>query len=275
MVKTVQSRKRGQGADFWVGYLGIKRTIEFLHKYLGEDKYTYLKEVFDRLGEDEYQYGTEVKLSRIPSLESLVKSLPLTGDFFVDEAIKQIKDSEQYYRIKALDEDAGWNVRDQHMARLITTIISRFQQKMICWLHNTHTGDMFYVKEFHDNKKYSAMTVLRKLYHDKVYSIGLVSYDGTVTASDHWYGKVRQFKLNPSIKDSVGDLFHNSLGKNFMLILRGNTNQNLLNLMHKYWYQRFIGGVYDPDNEIEGHYVHGQLYPEFDALIYFDRTTAL
>jgi erythromycin esterase-like protein len=120
----------------------------------------------------------------------------------------------------------------------------------------------------------SASTLLKRTFGQQVYSIGLLTYAGTVTAAPEWYGRTTRFNLNPSIKGSFGYLFHESIDNDFMLILR-NGDPQLQQLLNRPMFERFIGGVYDPKNEIESHYVHAELYPQFDAILFYNYTQAI
>lgn len=155
------------------------------------------------------------------------------------------------------------------MSRIVTDLLTYTGSKMICWLHNTHSGNGEFVREFKDKGQTSAAALLKQKYGPQVYSIGLLTDEGTVMASNRWYGPTIKFNLNPGIEGSYEDLFHNSNIGDFMLILR-NGNPQLLQLLYKPRYERFIGGAYDPNHELESHYVHAQIYPQFDAIVFFD-----
>jgi len=67
--------------------------------------------------------------------------------------------------------------------------------------------------------------LLQQKYGSQVYSVGILIYTGTVTAFNHWYGDIIKFNLNPSIQKSFGDLFQQTVNRNFMLNLRNGNPQ--------------------------------------------------
>lgn len=247
---------------------GITDTLKLLYNNLPNQRNLIqrIMNIWQNFNSNEYNYGNSGQ-----SIENEVNQLQLTGNFFIDQTILQLQEAERYYRIKNQNESQGWNLRDQHMARVITDLLNYTGSKMICWLHNTHSGNASFVQEFKNIGETSAAAILKQSYGSQVYSIGLLTYSGTVTASDHWYGPTIKFNLNPGIEGSFEDLFHESIGGDFMLILR-NSDPQLLQLLSIPEYERFIGGAYSPQNEIRDHYVHAQIYPQFDALVFFDQS---
>lgn len=260
---------------FGLDIFGIITTLNYLSYNLPNqgDLIQTMVQTWSNFNPNEYGYGDAVANGSANSVENVAAQLQFTGDFFLDQCIALVKEGEEYYRKKSLNEPTGWNLRDTHMARIVRDLVQYYQAKMVCWLHNTHTGDVTYVKEFNDEGKFSAATLLRRLFGNQLYCIGLLAYTGTVTASDHWYGPTIKFNLNPSIEGSVGDLFHDAVGKNFMLILRGGSPM-VLRLLSAPRYERFIGGAYNPNNELRDHYVHAQIYPQFDAVVFYEQTHA-
>jgi erythromycin esterase-like protein len=250
---------------------GIISTLRYLSYNLSNQNELLEKisSVFSNFNPNEYNYGYSST-----SVENEVNKLQFTNDFFLDQCIALLKEGEEYYRKKAQNEAIGWNLRDTHMARVIMNLVNEYNAKMVCWLHNTHTGNADAVREFRDEGKISAATLLKRALGKQVYSIGLLTYTGTVTASDHWYGPTIKFKLNPSIKGSFGELFHNAVDGNFILILKDG-DPRLLQLISIPEYERFIGGAYNPNNELRDHYVHAQLYPQFDAIVFYNYSNSI
>lgn len=249
---------------------GIVSTLKYLLYNLPNQQSLIQKisSVWSNFDSQEYNYGDSGQ-----SVENEINQLQYTGNFFLDEAILQVKEAERYYRIKSENEELAWNLRDQHMARIVTDLVNVSGGKMICWLHNTHSGINF-ITEFRDKGETTAATLLKQSFGSQVYLIGLLAYTGTVTASNRWYGLTMTFDLIPSIEGSYGDLFHQSVNEDFMLILR-NANSQLLQILNKSHYERFIGGSYDPMNELASHYVHAQLYPQFDAIVFYNYSNAI
>lgn len=265
--KTTQNKVTIYGLDIF----GIVSTLNFLLYNLPNQRNLIQRilNVWQNFDPQEYNYGNAVANGSINSVQNEVSQLQFTGNFFIDQAIALVKEGEEYYRLKTTDETLGWNLRDQHMSRIVTDLLNYTRSKMICWLHNTHSGNANFVREFKDKNQTSAAALLKQKYGSQIYSIGLITNDGTVTASNKWYGPTIKFNLNPGIEDSYEDLFHDSNIGDFMLILR-NGNPQLLQLLNQPRYERFIGGAYDPNNELESHYVHAQIYPQFDALVFYN-----
>ena len=105
------------------------------------------------------------------------------------------------------------------------------------------------------------------------YLIGFSTYQGSVTAADDWDQPAKHKKINPGIKGSYEDLFHQLKYKNFILDL--NQYAEIEHYLHVPRLQRAIGVIYRPESERMSHYFFTRLPYQFNSIIHFDETSAV
>jgi len=111
---------------------------------------------------------------------------------------------------------------------------------------------------------------------------------GRVIASDDWDEPPRHRKINPSLPNSIENVFHraslDSKVPNYLLLFKrkNETSQTMeevnpdLNLaLAEPRLQRAIGVVYRPDTERWSHYFESKISKQFDAVVHVDTTKAL
>jgi erythromycin esterase-like protein len=113
--------------------------------------------------------------------------------------------------------------------------------------------------------------LVRQRHGDDVVSIGLTTFDGTVTAASDWDAAAERKIVRPAMAGSIEALLHDVGEPQFTLDLHdvrlGGFSTPLL--------ERAIGVIYRPQTERQSHYFHARLADQFDALIHVDRSTAL
>ena len=82
-------------------------------------------------------------------------------------------------------------------------------------------------------------------------------------------------RVNPSRADSYERLAHDSGVPRFLLDLRPGVHEQLREQLAKRKLEKFIGVIYRPDTERWSHYTECELPSQFDALVWFDETTAV
>jgi erythromycin esterase-like protein len=114
----------------------------------------------------------------------------------------------------------------------------------------------------------------RERYGDAVSIIGFGTHTGTVAAAENWDEPLQIMKVVPSREDSYERVFHDAGVPQCMIDLRDEAAESTRLLM-KPRKERFIGVIYRPLTEIWSHYSEAVLPKQFDAYVWFDRTTAL
>jgi len=97
---------------------------------------------------------------------------------------------------------------------------------------------------------------------------------GEVIASDDWGKPIIKKVLKHADSRSNEALFHQLNIDSFFLLSKKLTSE-LYFWLNKKRLQRHIGVVYITEDEINHHYSGTKLMEEFDAILYFDKTTAL
>lgn len=197
--------------------------------------------------------------------------------FFATQNARVVKNAENYYRTMFEGNVESWNVRDEHMSETINVISDYLEHKfnkpakLIIWAHNSHLGDAR-ATEMRERGELN-LGQLVKEQHSKAFSIGFSSYDGYVLAANNWDELPEQKKVNPALKGSFEELFHECKYKNFILPLKGNYElEHYLKLPRL---QRAIGVIYKPETERYSHYFFTCLPYQFDSIIHLDNTSAL
>ncbi|MDQ4086918.1 MAG: erythromycin esterase family protein, partial [Pseudomonadota bacterium] len=172
----------------------------------------------------------------------------------------------------------AWNVRDTRMAENVEEIAAHVEAltgrpgKVVMWSHNTHSGDAR--ATFAANRgELNLGQLMRQRHGDGAFLVGFFSHSGTVFAAPEWDAPGRRYDMRPALAGSYAALFHQTGLPAFSLLIRGNApvTQALRGPM----LERAIGVIYAPETERLSHYFEARLAEQFDAIIYFDRTTAL
>ncbi len=130
--------------------------------------------------------------------------------FYAQENARIVKNTEKSFRIQyQTDSDsAGWNQRDLHMMESFLAVSDYMgKPKAIFWLHNSHTGDARateMVKSFQLN----IGQLLNQTFGQAVFSIGMLTYQGLVSAADDWGSPAKIKILRPAHPNSNESLFN-------------------------------------------------------------------
>jgi len=103
--------------------------------------------------------------------------------------------------------------------------------------------------------------------------IGFGTHTGTVAAASDWDGDMEVKRVRPSLKDSYERACHDSGVARFLLDFARDTPARRRLLDPRL--ERFIGVIYRPDTELMSHYAQASLPRQFDALVWFDETSAV
>ena len=198
--------------------------------------------------------------------------------FFAEQNARLILNAEKYYRTMFSGRVSSWNLRDQHMAETLDSLLAHLgaqgePAKVAVWEHNSHLGDAraTYMAEYGE---LNVGQLVRERYDSEAVLVGFTTYTGTVTAASDWDGPAERKRVRPALPESYEALFHESLGgENFMLTLR--TDSAAANAVRGPRLERAIGVVYVPQTERQSHYFEAHLAEQFDAVIHLDTTHAL
>jgi len=288
------------GLDLYGLYSSIDKVTGYLDKYDAQAaKRARLRySCFDSFDKDPQKYANAASADPSISCESEAEEqlLDLNQNAFeylnrnISDAQKEffnaqqnarlIKNAEKYFRALYEHEENSphsWNLRDRHMMEMLEALVqyietSKNNNKVVVWAHNSHVGNA----EASDMSRRGELNIgqlLRKRYGSKAVLIGFVTNTGSVIASSTWGGLVEHKQLLPALEESYAALFHKENVPCFYLIL--NENQELATYLNRERLQRAVGVIYLPDTERKNHYDHARLADQFDAVIYFDKTSAV
>jgi len=250
------------------------------------------------IAEDAY-LGSSKRRANIKRAHQVVKELdkylakfPHFEELFVAlQNARCVKGAAEYYVA-----DNTWNYRDTFMFETIKRIMTRKNQvhnqrpKTIIWAHNSHLGDSRYTHKQTRGELTVGRLIREHWGMDKTVNIGFTTNDGYVTASDDWGLPCKYKKVNPGMKGSIEEVFHQAavsspdrfFNGNFMITFRSTSSkQNLAEAsviedLGKHAYlERAIGVIYRPDTERRSHYFECKIAKQFDIVIHIDRTNAL
>ncbi|KAJ3030144.1 hypothetical protein HDV00_009087 [Rhizophlyctis rosea] len=203
-----------------------------------------------------------------------------------------VKDAEQYYRCMLEEDEKTWNIRDNHMVRVLQELVKHHQgsdgrpAKAVVWAHNSHLGDASATDMGKRRGEVNVGQLCRQKFGaDRVYNVGFLCNIGSVTAADEWDSPAQRMTLNPSLRDSVEDILYDACGRNlpnFLLIMKTkdegkkrDLDAEMTRLLQKPLLQRYVGVLYKPDTERWSHYSKSELANQFDATVYLHVTTGI
>ncbi|MGX5358039.1 erythromycin esterase family protein [Kocuria sp. KH4] len=182
-------------------------------------------------------------------------------------------DAERYYRTMVRGDRQSWNVRDEHMADT-AELLSRHHgpgAKGLVWEHNSHVGDARATDMF-DAGLVNVGQLLRERHGvPEVVLVGMAGWRGTVVAAESWGAAEEVVGVPEARSGSSEDLLHRALGEPAVLVFGRDRSGAWLSgrLGH-----RAIGVVYHPWREA-GNYVPTRMGERYDALLWFEETSAL
>jgi erythromycin esterase-like protein len=248
---------------------------------------------FDHFGQDPQSYGYATTLGLGESCRNDVVAtlvditrraldyarrdgLMAADDFFqAEQNARLVKNAEAYYRSMFEGRDASWNVRDQHMAETLQTVLSHLERtgrssKAVVWAHNSHLGDARFTEMGERGELNVGQLVRERLGPDAV-NVGFTTHTGTVTAATDWDGPAERKRVRASLPGSHENLLH-QIGLPRLMLLLGTAAPAGL---HEPRLERAIGVIYRPETERVSHYFEARLARQFDVVLHFDETRAV
>ncbi|MER9301817.1 protein-L-isoaspartate(D-aspartate) O-methyltransferase [Mesorhizobium sp. M0496] len=199
------------------------------------------------------------------------------GSDFLDAAqnARLIASAERYYRIMYYGGAESWNLRDTHMFETLEHLLDANgpNSKAVVWAHNSHIGDARYTEMGVVRDELNIGQLCRQRFGDRAALIGLGTHSGTVAAASDWDGEMKVKQVRPSHADSYERLCHDCRIPRFLLDLK--RDEMLRERLLERRLERFIGVIYRPETELRSHYADVSLPQQFDAFVWFDKTTAV
>lgn len=203
----------------------------------------------------------------------------LNGSRFFDAAqnARLIANAERYYRLMYFGAEASWNLRDQHMFDTLEQILNHVgpDSKAVVWAHNSHIGDARFTDMGRERGELNIGQLCRQRFGDEAALIGFGTDTGTVAAAPDWDAPMEVMSLRSSISGSYGALCHQVGQERFLLDMRNNQNSGLREALSDPRLERYVGVIYRPHTERWSHYSHAILSDQYDAFVWFDKTTAV
>jgi erythromycin esterase-like protein len=197
--------------------------------------------------------------------------------FSAVQAAESVASAETYFRTTYSGANA-WNERDRSMARTVEEIASHVQRrsgrpgKVVMWSHNTHSGDARATSAAQQGEL-NLGQLMKQQHGKRALTVGYFSYSGQVFAAPEWDQPGRVYQMRQALPGSYSHLFHRTGFPAFLLLMdEGSDAARLLATMRL---QRAIGVIYVPTRERQAHYFDASLSRQFDAAIFYDRTSAV
>jgi protein-L-isoaspartate(D-aspartate) O-methyltransferase len=201
------------------------------------------------------------------------------GESFFDaeQNARLVRDAEAYYRAMYRGSAESWNLRDTHMFRTLQHLLDAggADSRAVVWAHNSHIGDARYTEMGQLREELNIGQLCRQQFGDQAALIGFGTDQGTVAAASDWDAPMEVMRVNPSLAGSYERLFHGAGVERCLVDLRSGQHPELRERLTESQLERFIGVIYRPHTERWSHYADAQLPRQFDAYVWFDRSTAI
>lgn len=237
--------------------------------------------------EEPATYGRKVMLGQPSCEEQVVEQLRALldqqlayldrdgGSFFnAERNARVVLAAEQYYRAMYRGSTESWNLRDRHMFDTLRALLDHRggDAKAVVWAHNSHIGNaastsMGWGGEFNIGE------LCRTAFGRDAVLIGMATDHGEVAAADDWDEPMQIKQVRPSRPDSWEQLF---LRAGIPASLTSWRDDPVLRqALARPRLERAIGVIYRPATERQSHYFQAILSEQFDALIWFEETSAV
>ena len=284
------------GLDLYSLHASMAAVLEYLRIVDPEAarRAQYRYACFEQFGEDPQAYGYATSYGLAPSCEDEVidqlvdlrrsaahyaqRDGRLAPDdlFFTEQNARVVRNAERYYRAMFGSRVSSWNLRDQHMADTLASLVSFLERsgpgsKLVVWAHNSHVGDAR-ATEVGAGGELTVGQLARQRFGDDVVLLGFTTHHGTVTAASDWDAPAERKIVRPALAGSYESAFHHG-PPNFFLDLR--TPSAVATALGEPRLERAIGVVYQPKTERLSHYFSARLTEQFDGILHYDETRAV
>ena len=201
------------------------------------------------------------------------------GERFLEAAqnARLVAVAEQYYRAMYYGGPQSWNLRDTHMFDTLRHALDSRgpHARVVVWAHNSHIGDASATDMGRVHEEINLGQLCRAYFGDAAALIGFGTHSGTLAAASDWGGPMEVKTVLPSLEGSVEFSMHGTGLARFLLDLRPGVHDALRERLREPLLERFIGVIYRPESEGYSHYAQASLAGQFDAFVWFDRTSAV
>ena len=189
-----------------------------------------------------------------------------------EQNARVVVSAEAYYRAMYRGSVESWNLRDDHMFRTLMRLLSARgpEAKAVVWAHNSHVGDAS-ATAMGSAGEHNIGQLCRQAFGRDCVSIGFFTDRGRVAAADDWGSPARIKEVLPSRADSWERLFLEAGHPRSLTDWRG--DPVLAQVLAGARRERAIGVIYRPDSELASHYFEARLSRQFDAAVWFEKTT--
>lgn len=187
-----------------------------------------------------------------------------------------VASAERYYRVMYYGGAESWNLRDRHMFETLSRLLEHRgpQAKAVVWAHNSHIGDARFTDMGRVRDELNLGQLCRERFGHQVGTVGFGTHTGTVAAAHDWGEPMEVMEVRPSRLDSIERQFHDGgIGRGVLML--GDVRGELRDRLAAERLERFIGVIYRPETELQSHYANVELPGQFDAYVWFDRTSAV
>ncbi len=195
--------------------------------------------------------------------------------FAAERNARAVRNAEEYYRTMLKADVRSWNLRDSHMMETLEELMKHLKKrngeaKVVVWAHNSHVGDAR-ATDMGRRGEWNIGQLARERFGDRVVSIGMSTYEGTVIAASDWDMPPMRMNLRSGLVGSYETLFHGVGIPAFVLPMK----EEIAGHLAPKRLQRAVGVVYRPYTERASHYYEASLSRQFDAVIHIDHTRSL
>lgn len=182
--------------------------------------------------------------------------------------------AESYYRAMYRGAKESWNLRDSHMFETLLRVIEQRgpDAKAVVWAHNSHIGDAA-ATGMGESGEYNIGQLCRTRFRDQAALIGFSTDRGLVMAADEWGSPPKIKAVLPSRADSWERVFRDAGHERSLTNWRA--DPELAADLSIRRLERAIGVIYRPESERSSHYFDAHLSRQFDALVWFEETSAV
>ena len=196
------------------------------------------------------------------------------ADFDAQQNARVIQAAETYYRAMYWGSVESWNLRDRHMFDTLQQVLGRRgpEAKAVVWAHNSHIGDAR-ATQMGEGGEWNIGQLCRQWWGEQAVLIGFSTDRGQVAAADDWGGDMRLKQVRPSMPGSWERTFLDAGVPCSLTDWRN--DPALAEALAETRLERAIGVIYRPETERYSHYFDARLSQQFDALVWFEETTAV
>ena len=200
------------------------------------------------------------------------------AQFAAEQNARAAVGAEAYYRAMVSGGPGSWNIRDTHMVDTLDRLVEHHARsrpkpvRAVVWEHNTHIGDARFTDMTDAGLVNVGQLVRERHGEDDVALVGFGSHHGTVIAADEWGAPTRRMDVPPARSGSTEQRLHEELSEGAALFVFPEQPSGWLADKRGH---RAIGVVYHPDAERWGNYVPTVIGRRYDALLWFDESSAL